>query len=62
MDPDDIGALYSSAFLFERERRLDDAIEAWRSIIDRNEARGFTLDTEWPKRELARLRGDQTPR
>jgi tetratricopeptide (TPR) repeat protein len=62
LDPDDIGALYSSAFLFERERRLDDAIEAWRSIIDWNEARGFTLDTEWPKRELERLRGDQTQR
>jgi len=55
LDPNDIGALYSSAFLLEREGRVADAIEAWRSILEWNETRGFTLDTEWPKRELERL-------
>jgi hypothetical protein len=30
--------------------------EARRSIIQWNESRGFTLQTEWPKHELERLR------
>jgi tetratricopeptide (TPR) repeat protein len=56
LDPEDIGALYSSAFLLEREGRLAEAADAWRSIIQWNESRGFTPQTEWPKRELERLR------
>jgi tetratricopeptide (TPR) repeat protein len=55
LDPNDIGALYSSAFLLEREGRIANAIEAWESIFDWAEVRGNTLDTEWPKRELERL-------
>ena len=55
LEPEDIGALYSSAFLCEREGRLEEAIEARRSIIDWNEARGYTLQTVWPKQELERL-------
>ena len=30
LDPEDIGLLYSTAFLLERERRPDGAIDAWR--------------------------------
>jgi len=56
LEPEDIGALYSSAFLLEREGRLTEAADAWRSIIEWNESRGFTLQTEWPKHELERLR------
>ena len=56
LEPEDIGALYSSAFLLEREGRHADAADAWRSIIAWNQARGYTLQTEWPKRELERLR------
>ena len=56
LEPEDISALYSSAFLLEREGRLDDAADAWRSIIEWNESRGFALQTEWPKQELERLR------
>ena len=55
LDSEDIGALYSSAFLLEREGRLDEAIEAWRSIIDWNESRGYTVQAVWPKQELERL-------
>jgi tetratricopeptide (TPR) repeat protein len=55
LDTEDIGALYSSAFLLEREGRPAEAADAWRSIIEWNESRGFTLQTEWPKRELERL-------
>lgn len=55
LDPDDIGALYSSAFLLEQEGRLRDAVEAWLAIVDWNDARGLTLESEWPKRELERL-------
>jgi tetratricopeptide (TPR) repeat protein len=56
--PEDIGALYSSAFLLEREGRLAEAAEAWRSIIAWNEARGYTLQSEWPKQELSRLQAE----
>jgi len=56
LDPDDIGALYSSAFLLEREERLEESAAAWQAIIDWNDAREQTLETEWPKREIARLR------
>jgi tetratricopeptide (TPR) repeat protein len=53
--PEDIGTLYSSAFLLDREGRLAEAAEAWRSIIAWNEARGYTLQSDWPKAELSRL-------
>jgi tetratricopeptide (TPR) repeat protein len=56
LQPEDVGALYSSAFLLEREGRLAEAADAWRSIIEWCESRGFTLQTEWPKQELERLR------
>jgi tetratricopeptide (TPR) repeat protein len=56
LEPDDIGPLYSSAFLLEREGRLAEAIETWRSIIDWNQSRGYTHQTKWPHKELERLR------
>ena len=56
LDAEDIGALCSTAFLLERESRVADALEAWRSILEWNQVRGFTLDAEWPKRELERLK------
>jgi tetratricopeptide (TPR) repeat protein len=55
LEPDDIGPLYSSAFLLARERRRQEAIAAWRAIIEWNSARGFTLQNEWPNQELKRL-------
>lgn len=55
LEPEDIGALYSSAFLLEREGRIAEALDAWQSIIDWNEARGYTLQTVWPRQELERL-------
>jgi tetratricopeptide (TPR) repeat protein len=56
LEPDDIGPLYSSAFLLEREGRVAEAIDAWQAIIDWNEARGYSLQTPWPRQELDRLR------
>jgi tetratricopeptide (TPR) repeat protein len=56
LDPEDIAALYSSAFMLEREGRLEEAMEAWRSIIDWNESRGYTVQAVWPKQEFERLR------
>jgi tetratricopeptide (TPR) repeat protein len=58
LDPEDISALYSSAFLLEREHRLEESAAAWQAIIDWNDARNQTLETEWPKRELERLRAE----
>jgi len=62
LDPEDIGALYSTAFLLEREGRLAESAEAWQEIIDWNETRGLTLESVWPKQEVARLRRSLTPR
>jgi tetratricopeptide (TPR) repeat protein len=53
--PDDLGPLYSSAFLLEREGRLAEARDAWAEIVEWHEAHGLTLQAEWPKRELRRL-------
>jgi tetratricopeptide (TPR) repeat protein len=58
LDTQSIGPLYMSAFLLEREGRVPEAITAWQSIIEWNQVRGHELDTEWPKRELQRLRGE----
>ena len=55
LDPEDISPLYSSAFLLERQNRLDEAIQAWSAIRDWAHDRGYTRDTEWPTRELDRL-------
>jgi tetratricopeptide (TPR) repeat protein len=60
VDRDDIGALYSSAFLLEREGRLEDAVEAWRSIVEWNESRGDVLQADWPRQELERVRAAMT--
>jgi hypothetical protein len=57
-EPESIGGLYSTAFLLERENRMSEAVEAWGSIVEWNESRGFALQAEWPKRELDRVRRD----
>jgi tetratricopeptide (TPR) repeat protein len=62
LDREDIGALYSSAFLLEREDRLEESAAAWQAIIDWNDAREQTLETEWPRRELERLRAELAAR
>lgn len=58
LEPEDIGALYSSAFLLEREGRLEEGARALQAIIDWSGARGLSLEAEWPKRELERLRAE----
>jgi tetratricopeptide (TPR) repeat protein len=58
VDPDrNLGPVYSSAFLLEREGRLQEAIAAWQFIIDWCDFHDAPLTAEWPKRELERLRG-----
>jgi cytochrome c-type biogenesis protein CcmH/NrfG len=60
LDGEDIGPLYSSAFLLEQEGRRDEAAEAWRSVVAWHESRGDALHAEWPKRELDRLTSEPT--
>jgi tetratricopeptide (TPR) repeat protein len=62
LDSDDIGPLYMSAFLLERLGRLEESIDTWHSIIDWNEARGYHLQTEWPKKEVQRLERTRSAR
>ena len=57
LDPEDFGAVYSSAFLLEREGRLTEAAEAWRHIVDFATERGWELTAAWPRRELQRVLG-----
>jgi tetratricopeptide (TPR) repeat protein len=60
VDADNIGPLYLSAFLLERLGRLEEAAAAWQSILDWCQERDAPLTAEWPRRELARLRGRLT--
>jgi tetratricopeptide (TPR) repeat protein len=55
LDEGDIWPLYSTAFLLERERRVDEALEAWRSIVTWCEEHDAGLAAEYPRRELERL-------
>jgi tetratricopeptide (TPR) repeat protein len=58
LDPEDIAPLYATAFLHEREGRLQEAIGAWEAIRDWALARGYQLDAAWPERERERLLGE----
>jgi hypothetical protein len=53
----DFAPVYFSAFLLERERRLADAAEAWRDIVDYATKRGWDLTAAWPRQELQRVLG-----
>jgi tetratricopeptide (TPR) repeat protein len=55
LDPENLSPRYSAAFLFEREHRLAEAAEEWRHIIRWLDQRGYAVQAEWPRRELARL-------
>lgn len=55
LDPDNVGPRYGSAFLLEREGRLEEAAAEWRFIIEWQLERGFAVQTDWPRRELARI-------
>ena len=57
LDPEDFGAVYSSAYLLEREGRLAEAAEAWRHIVDSAIERGWELTAAWPRQELQRVVG-----
>ena len=57
MDGERISARYSRAFLLKRLGRRSDAAEEWEAIIAWLLERGYTIQAEWPQRELARLRG-----
>ena len=37
------------------ENAFDEAVAAWEAIVAWNESRGYDLQAEWPRRELARV-------
>jgi tetratricopeptide (TPR) repeat protein len=55
-DATSIGGHYSRAFLLERLGRPAEAAGEWEAVIAWCRERGYDEDTEWPQRELARLR------
>lgn len=55
LDPEDFSAVYSSAFLLEREGRLAEAAAAWRQIVDYATEHDWELTASWPRQELARV-------
>jgi len=55
LDPETLSPVYHSAFLLEREERLDEAAVCWRHIISHAEAHGWELTAVWPRQELQRL-------
>jgi protein O-GlcNAc transferase len=57
LEPEVLSPVYASAFLFEREGRLEEAVDAWRHIIGHAEAHGWELTAVWPRQELQRLLG-----
>jgi tetratricopeptide (TPR) repeat protein len=53
---ENISALYSTAFLLEREGRRGEAAATWEAIIAWCEERGYHLQTAWPREMLEGLR------
>ena len=56
LNSENLSPVYRSAFLLKREGRREEAIKAWRYIIDWSESRGLSLNAQWPKHELEQLR------
>jgi tetratricopeptide (TPR) repeat protein len=57
LDPENISPCYSRVFLLQHEHRLEEAADTWRYIIAWLKARDFTMQAEWPERELKRVLG-----
>jgi Flp pilus assembly protein TadD len=58
LDPENLSPSYSTVFLLQDQGRLEEAAAEWRAILAWSEARGYELDAEWPRRELARLEAE----
>ncbi len=53
LDPErGVGPRYSRVFLLRRLGRLEEAAAEWEAIIAWLLERGYTIEAEWPKREL----------
>jgi tetratricopeptide (TPR) repeat protein len=51
-----ISPRFSRVFLLQRLGRLDEAAAEWETIIEWLVERDYTIEAEWPKRELERVR------
>ena len=59
--PEDASPLFGRALALTRLGRRDEAVAAWRALIAWLDSRGFGIEAEWPRRELARLVAEQHP-
>jgi tetratricopeptide (TPR) repeat protein len=57
LDPENLGPVYSGAFLLEREGRLAEAAEAWRYIVDYSTDCGWEMTAAWPRQMLQHILG-----
>jgi tetratricopeptide (TPR) repeat protein len=51
-----VSSLYSRVFQLQRLGRLEEAAAEWEAIVAWLLERGFTVQAEWPMRELAKVR------
>jgi len=56
-DPDMASNYYGMAFVYKELKKYTKAIESWEKVIDYCEKKGLYIQTEWPKREIEKLRG-----
>ena len=54
-NPDMGSNYYGIAFAYKKLEKYDEAIKAWEGVIEYCEKKGFLLEIEWPKQEIAIL-------
>ncbi|MDF2686540.1 MAG: TPR-domain containing protein [Clostridia bacterium] len=56
LDNNDAGSLYGKACLYMDTNRNKEAITAWEDVVTWLEAHGYSVETDWPKREIEKLK------
>ncbi|MDR0916629.1 MAG: helix-turn-helix domain-containing protein [Oscillospiraceae bacterium] len=56
LQPDFASALWGRAFAYNDLGDRENALAAWETLLAELESRGYTEETPWPRREIAKLR------